>query len=162
MTKKKKNGHNKYYYDTDRNYPYNYSTPGDVKMSCPDGFEFGKPYSLQDLQERIEEAEKSFKVHEVKSDFALQLDKIAAEITNLLKSKNAAYGNTALNPANIFSKLGPIEAIKARLDDKLSRISIMGLNDDTEDTAKDLIGYLFLLLMAIENKDNNPEQQKLF
>jgi hypothetical protein len=156
MTKKKKDGHNKYYYDTDRNYPYNYSTPGDVKMSCPDGFEFGKPYSLQDL------AEKSFKEHKEESDFGIQLDKIAAEITNLLKSKNAAYGNTALNPANIFSKLGPIEAIKARLDDKLSRISIMGLNDDTEDTAKDLIGYLFLLLMAIENKDNNPEQQKLF
>ena len=53
MTKKKKDGHNEYYYDTFRNYPYNYSTPGDVKMSCPPGLEFNKPYSLDEMKEAM-------------------------------------------------------------------------------------------------------------
>ena len=59
-----------------------------------------------------------------------------------MKEKNAAYGNTALSPLGIFSKLGAAEAIKARIDDKLARIANKGLNDDTEDTARDLVGYL--------------------
>ena len=44
-------------------------------------------------------------------------------ILNLLIEKNKAYGNTALNPSNIFSKLNSTEAICARIDDKLARIS---------------------------------------
>ena len=84
------------------------------------------------------------------ADFAWHLDKVTESITDLLKEKNAAYGNTALEPLGIFSKLGAAEAIKARIDDKLARISNRGLNDDTEDTARDLIGYLLLLLMTIE------------
>tara|TARA_R100001510_G_scaffold15057_1_gene12364 strand:+ start:2479 stop:3003 length:525 start_codon:yes stop_codon:yes gene_type:complete len=84
------------------------------------------------------------------ADFAWHLDKVTKSITDLLKEKNAAYGNTALNPLGIFSKLGAAEAIKARIDDKLARISNKGLNDDTEDTARDLVGYLLLLLMAID------------
>tara|TARA_R100001510_G_C7646500_1_gene203806 strand:- start:669 stop:1190 length:522 start_codon:yes stop_codon:yes gene_type:complete len=86
------------------------------------------------------------------ADFAWHLDKVAKSVTDLLKEKNAAYGNTALSPLGIFSKLGAAEAIKARIDDKLARIANKGLNDDTEDTARDLVGYLLLLLMAIERK----------
>ena len=74
-------------------------------------------------------------------------------ITELLISKNTDYGNTALNPTNVFSKLNSREAICARIDDKLSRISNRGINDKTEDTIDDLIGYLLLLKMAMnENK----------
>ena len=87
------------------------------------------------------------------ADFAWHLDKVTESITNLLKEKNAAYGNTALNPLGIFSKLGASEAIKARIDDKLARIANKGLNDDTEDTARDLVGYLLLLLMALEREE---------
>jgi len=86
------------------------------------------------------------------ADFAWHLDKVTESITNLLKEKNAAYGNTALNPLGIFSKLGASEAIKARIDDKLARIANKGLNDDTEDTARDLVGYLLLLLMSLERE----------
>ena len=85
-------------------------------------------------------------------DFAWHLDKVTESITNLLKEKNVAYGNTALKPLGIFSKLGSSEAIKARIDDKLARIANKGLNDDTEDTARDLVGYLLLLLMAMEKE----------
>jgi hypothetical protein len=86
------------------------------------------------------------------SKFEVQLLKVTKNITKLLISKNKAYGNTALNPTNIFSKLNATEAICARLDDKLARISNKGINDQTEDTVDDLIGYLLLLKMAMNDK----------
>jgi len=44
----KKDKHNKYYWDTNRNYPYQ----SDITMSVPDGLEFNTPYALQDLAEK--------------------------------------------------------------------------------------------------------------
>lgn len=82
--------------------------------------------------------------------FNWHLDKVVERIVNLLKEKNTAYGNTALNPPNVFSKLDSTEAICARLDDKLSRIKNKGINDKTEDTVDDIIGYLLLLKMSME------------
>ena len=81
--------------------------------------------------------------------FNIELTKITRDITNLLIRKNTAYGNTALNPTNIFSKLNSSEAICARIDDKLARIKNKGINDKTEDTIDDLIGYLLLLKMSM-------------
>ena len=72
------------------------------------------------------------------------------EIRDLLLAKNKAYGDSALEPDNIFSKLDSAQAICARIDDKLSRIKNVGLNDKTEDTLDDLIGYLILLKIARE------------
>ena len=72
------------------------------------------------------------------------------EIRDLLLSKNRAYGDSALSPDNIFSKLDNAQAICARIDDKLSRIKNTGLDDETEDTLDDLIGYLILLKIARE------------
>lgn len=85
--------------------------------------------------------------------FGWHLDQITTKITNLLKEKNEAYGDTALNPTNIFSKLGSTEAICARIDDKLARISNKGITDETEDTVDDLIGYLLLLKMSMDRED---------
>tara|TARA_R100000654_G_scaffold74500_1_gene109022 strand:+ start:426 stop:767 length:342 start_codon:yes stop_codon:yes gene_type:complete len=82
--------------------------------------------------------------------FDWHLEQVTKEVVNLLKEKNKAYGNTALNPPNIFSKLDSAEAICARIDDKLSRIKNKGINDQTEDTINDLIGYLLLLKMSKE------------
>ena len=42
-----------------------------------------------------------------------------------------------------------VKAISARIDDKLARISNKGINDETEDTVDDLIGYLLLLKMSM-------------
>ena len=70
------------------------------------------------------------------------------EICDLLLSKNKAYGDSAIEPDNIFSKLDSAQAICARIDDKLSRIKNTGLDDATEDTLDDLIGYLILLKVA--------------
>jgi len=74
------------------------------------------------------------------------------EIRDLLVSKNKAYGDSALEPENIFSKLDNAQGICARIDDKLSRIKNTGLDDATEDTLDDLIGYLILLKIARQNK----------
>ena len=77
------------------------------------------------------------------------------EIRDLLLSKNKAYGDSALEPDNIFSKLDNAQAICARIDDKLSRIKNNGLDDATEDTLDDLIGYLILLKIARERGSNS-------
>ena len=70
------------------------------------------------------------------------------EIRDFLISNNKADGDSALSPDNIFSKLDNAQAICARIDDKLSRIKNSGLDDATEDTLDDLIGYLILLKVA--------------
>tara|TARA_R110002050_G_scaffold182172_1_gene315616 strand:+ start:41 stop:370 length:330 start_codon:yes stop_codon:yes gene_type:complete len=72
------------------------------------------------------------------------IKEVGREIIMLLIEKNKAYGDTASKPPKIFSKLSPKEGILARIDDKLSRIKTVGLNDKTEDTMLDLIGYLIL------------------
>jgi len=72
------------------------------------------------------------------------INEVGREVIMLLLEKNKAYGDTANDPPQIFSKLSPKEGILARIDDKLSRIKSVGLNDRTEDTLLDLIGYLIL------------------
>ena len=64
--------------------------------------------------------------------FSKQLDKKAKEIIDLLKEKNEAYGNSALNPANIFSELDATDSLCSRIDDKLMRIKNKGIYDATE------------------------------
>ncbi len=72
------------------------------------------------------------------------IHEVGHEVISLLLTKNKAYGDTANDPPQIFSKLSAKEGILARIDDKLSRIKTVGLNDKTEDTLLDLIGYLIL------------------
>ena len=88
--------------------------------------------------------------------------KIAKEcdmIRDLLLHKNAKYGDSALTPIQVFSKLDSEEAICARIDDKMSRIKNNGITADTEDTISDLIGYLILLKIA--RKDRIKKNIKL-
>ena len=75
--------------------------------------------------------------------------KVEAEcraIYTLLTEKNKAYGNSALEPLRIFSKADPVEQLKVRIDDKLSRL--MRGSEAGEDTTRDLIGHLILLRIA--------------
>lgn len=67
------------------------------------------------------------------------------ECKELLLEKNREYGDSALHPLGIFSKLSAIEAIKIRIDDKLARIQFSGPKNIKEDTVLDLIGYLVLM-----------------
>jgi hypothetical protein len=77
------------------------------------------------------------------------------EIRELLLTKNNAYGNSALEPINVFSKGNAVESLCARIDDKLARIKNSGLSDVTEDTLLDLSGYMVLLIIAKRNEKGN-------
>tara|TARA_R100000234_G_C4969277_1_gene165418 strand:- start:602 stop:1012 length:411 start_codon:yes stop_codon:yes gene_type:complete len=123
-------------------------------MSVPEGMEFNTSYSIPGSDLDIEKEKHSKYYYEYDRNgertnaFDLKLDIELRNIGDLLKSKNKAYGNTALKPLGIFSKLDASEALCARIDDKLARISNKGINDQTEDTVSDLIGYLLLLKMT--------------
>jgi hypothetical protein len=69
-------------------------------------------------------------------------------IKELLLRKNRDYGNSAISPKRIFSEASPVEQIRVRIDDKLSRLMSRGEKAITEDTEQDLIGYLVLLRIA--------------
>ena len=86
------------------------------------------------------------------------IKQVSQEVTDLLLEKDAAYGDSALNPVGIFSKGNAIDSLCARLDDKLMRIKSRGITDATEDTVQDLIGYLILLKIAIR-QENELEKE---
>ena len=77
---------------------------------------------------------------------------VSSEVVDLLLEKNEAYGDSALNPSNIFAKGDAVENLCARIDDKLMRIKMRGITDETEDTVQDLIGYLILLKVALRRR----------
>jgi hypothetical protein len=72
------------------------------------------------------------------------------EIKEMLLRKNLEYGDSAINPVRVFSKADPLEQIKVRIDDKLSRIRCTVEKQNKEDTVDDLIGYLILFQIATQ------------
>ena len=87
------------------------------------------------------------------SKFEDEISNVVNSVKTLLVEKNKKYGNSALEPINIFvnpkAKADALTLINSRIDDKLSRIRQMTLNPelfecDQEDTVDDLIGYLIL------------------
>jgi len=89
-------------------------------------------------------------ITEINKAIELECDKIK----EMLIQKNIDYNNSLQNPIQIFSKLAPIEGILSRLDDKLNRIKKKGVNDKTEDTISDTIGYLIHLKISISLRAN--------
>jgi len=77
------------------------------------------------------------------------ITQVVLGIEKMLIEKNRAYGDSALEPVRIFSKAQTIEQLYVRNDDKLSRVE-GGHEYPGDDTIKDLIGYLVLLLIAKE------------
>jgi hypothetical protein len=84
-----------------------------------------------------------------------KIERIGAEIIGLLISKNADYGDSATNPVNIFSSGNAVDSLCARIDDKISRIKQKGIYDKTEDSVKDLTGYLILLIIALRDQEDD-------
>ena len=92
----------------------------------------------------------------IRNDFESKVWDITGSVAKLLIEKNKSYGDSALNPIRCFSKLNSLEGIKLRIDDKLSRIR-NGNNSFNEDTILDLIGYLVLLKIAEDNKNDDTQ-----
>lgn len=73
-------------------------------------------------------------------------------LCRMLLEKNAKYGNSALEPIRCFSRADPIEQIRVRIDDKISRL-MRGHGIEDEDVELDLMGYLVLLRIARRMRD---------
>jgi len=81
--------------------------------------------------------------------------KLEIEFNKLLKEvlkKNDDYGDSLHNPLGVFQK-DILAGVLGRIDDKLNRIKTVGINDKTEDTIGDLIGYLFHLKIILKNSN---------
>ena len=79
--------------------------------------------------------------------FREKVQQVLYPLEDLLIEKNESYGNSALEPINVFSKADAVEQLKVRIDDKLSRL-YHGKDYGNEDTVTDLLGYLVLLKIA--------------
>jgi hypothetical protein len=80
--------------------------------------------------------------------FQEEVHDVLQEIEDLLVAKNEKYGNSALEPLGVFSKLSAKDGLLVRIDDKLKRIKNGSLEKDDEDVVNDLIGYLVLLKIS--------------
>lgn len=72
---------------------------------------------------------------------------ICDSMKDLLLYKNQKYGDSALNPNNIFYKGDSTNSIKIRLDDKIGRIK--NCEQTRINDVADVIGYCVLLLISI-------------
>lgn len=87
-------------------------------------------------------------------NFKQDLDEVLQELAALLLRKNARYGDSALRPIGVFSKLEPEEGLNVRIDDKLKRIQNQSTDEDAE---LDLIGYLILKRILKTRKARNND-----
>lgn len=83
-----------------------------------------------------------------------QISQICAQLMGFLQEKNIRYGNSALEPVRVFSKLPADEQLKIRMDDKVSRI----INSDElrKNDVVDLMGYM--VLICIKNGWDNFDE----
>ena len=90
----------------------------------------------------------------------MKISGICDDIKELLIYKNRKYGNSALKPCRVFSKASPVEQLLVRIDDKLNRIMQgAGLLAEDEDVVNDLIGYLVLLKIGMNDEKNKQLHQ---
>jgi hypothetical protein len=88
----------------------------------------------------------------------LEIAAVCDDVKELLLYKNKKYGNSALEPARVFSKSSAVEQLLVRIDDKLNRIQKgAGLIGEDEDVIMDLIGYLVLLKIGLKNQTDQPK-----
>ena len=83
---------------------------------------------------------------------------VCDNMKSLLLYKNQKYGDSALNPNNIFYKGDSVNSIKIRLDDKIGRVRN---NDETKvNDVADIVGYCILLLVSMNVSKEDFEKLK--
>lgn len=134
--------------------PYDAADEYRVKIDNYDGGDNPIVYNESELELVPEwvEALQYEGAHPASEDFGISVQQVVNEVRDTLIAKNKAYGNSALEPVRVFSTADPVEQIRVRIDDKLSRLK-SSLNDDNEDTVLDLMGYLVLLRIATRKQD---------
>ena len=85
-----------------------------------------------------------------RQDFEVAARAALDDVWDLLVTKNAEYGNAALEPRPVFSLGSSVERLHARLDEKLARVATATAagQEPSEDTLLDLEGCLVLLRIA--------------
>ena len=78
----------------------------------------------------------------VLTTFPEHLRMFLSEFSDLLNVKNKAYGNSALEPINVFSKASSADVILQQIDHKLSRLKTS--DTPSKNDVIDLMGYLTL------------------
>ena len=100
--------------------------------------------------------------HEVSSksltESQMKIVEICDSMKDLLLYKNQKYGDSALNPNNIFYKGDSTNSIKIRLDDKIGRIK--NCEETRINDVADVIGYCTLLLVSIGTSKDDIEKLK--
>jgi len=74
-----------------------------------------------------------------------KIDRLMFNFGEFLKEKNKRYGDSAISPMQLFSKLDASNSICIRIDDKLNRIK--NNNKLKKNDVTDLIGYLLLYMI---------------
>ena len=82
----------------------------------------------------------------------MKIVEICDSMKDLLLYKNQKYGDSALNPNNIFYKGDSTNSIKIRLDDKIGRIK--NCEEIRVNDVCDIIGYCTLLLVSMDVSKN--------
>ena len=89
------------------------------------------------------------------SESEMKISGVCDDIKELLIHKNRTSVYSALKPCRVFSKSSPVEQLLVRIDDKLNRIMKgAGLLANDEDVVNDLIGYLVLLKIGMNDEKN--------
>jgi hypothetical protein len=83
-----------------------------------------------------------------------KIKQVCRQVEAMLIDKNKSYGDSALNPLGIFASGDPVANLTSRIDDKLARIKTLGFDGFGEDNVQDLMGYLVLLQIAINDQKN--------
>lgn len=83
------------------------------------------------------------------TDTRNKINEIMEAMEDLLLYKNRLYGNSALNPKQIFYKGDAVNSILIRLDDKLGRIMANTDEKPRINDVADIIGYCILLLISM-------------
>ena len=83
------------------------------------------------------------------NDTQNKINEIMEAMKDLLLYKNRLYGNSALNPKQIFYKGDAVNSILIRLDDKLGRIMANTDEKPRINDVADIIGYCTLLLISM-------------
>lgn len=95
--------------------------------------------SKRPFTEPIDDADRS-------TDTALKIMEATESLAAMLTDKNKKYGDAALRPAKVFSKLYVTNSLLIRADDKLNRI--INNPELRRDDLTDLAGYLVLIMIA--------------
>lgn len=93
--------------------------------------------------------EKHLQKDEAFTDSQEKICVICDAIEELLIYKNKKYGDSALNPKQIFYKGDSTNSILIRLDDKLGRVISNPDDKPRVNDIADIIGYCVLLLVSM-------------